>query len=112
MKSKKLNALPEEMRISIPFKHERGMICAKTWLHDELKYAVCKKVKCIIVLGKSPRIYVEQFVEELDIDNDRIIYLPHPSSANMKSWNPKKQDDKNKLNNNLTKLFENIESMN
>jgi len=113
MKSKKLKALPEEMRISIPFRHDRGMICAKTWLLGELKDAVNKeKVKCIIVLGKSPKTCVEQFVVESDIDDDRFVYLPHPSSANMKSWNPKKEKDKNMLDCNLTKLFNNIESMN
>lgn len=66
-------------------------LCANFWLDEELGYAIGKKTKFIIALGKD----VEKWFNKRENkwkDRVQIIYLPHPSGRNRK-WNNK--DDKN-----------------
>lgn len=77
---------------SIKFKNKNAQECADKWLAEELNNAINDKTKFIIALGN----YVQKWICEWREDyckskNMKIIYLPHPSPANVgrsSSWLP------------------------
>lgn len=104
MKNRKLAKIPAEERITAAFTHHRGMVCADTWLNDELSWAINQGASYVIALGISPEAWLKKWKQEApESRRVTVINLPHPSPINRRSWNPKTSD---RLGKELERLFE------
>lgn len=99
---------------SIKFKNKNANKCADRWLAEELNIAINDKTKFIIVLGNDVQEWICEWREDYCKNkNMKIIYLPHPSPANVgrsSSWHPetKNRERIEKRINSLLKLCKTI----
>jgi hypothetical protein len=82
------------------FKYSNGERCADIWFNSEvLKYNL--KQKIVVLLGRDLQTYFQRNSNHQLLQNNHVIYLPHPSSVNCGtgwSWNKDKpSDDKYKI---------------
>ncbi|OFV68787.1 MAG: uracil DNA glycosylase superfamily protein [Candidatus Syntrophoarchaeum caldarius] len=92
------------------FDNKNAIICGERWLAKELEIATNTKTKFIIALGRDVQRFVcewrEDYCENRDI---KIIYLPHPSPANVGkywSWCPKEERNKVRLTKRINNLLQ------
>ncbi|WAI01797.1 uracil-DNA glycosylase family protein [Methanogenium organophilum] len=75
---------------SLKFKWKNAFCCADRWLKSEIELAGREDVRFIIALGKDVKRWFEKKGDDLPVGQGiRVYHLPHPSRANMGSWNPK-----------------------
>lgn len=83
---------------SIKFEPKNAIQCADKWLAQELDIAINDRTKFIIALGNDVQKWICEWREDYcQSKNIKIIYLPHPSLANVGryfSWYPNEQKDK------------------
>jgi len=99
------------------FSYEHGEICAGNWFsYEQSTYNLTGKI--LILLGQDlKRYYRENPDNPLFTNNTQVVFLPHPSGANMGngwSWNPNKPDrdkDRNDVKAAIKKLISYIEEM-
>ncbi len=96
-------------RESIPFKKKNAKECANRWLIDELDIAIDEQTKFIIALGIEVKEWISDWRGDYNkLNNIDIIYLPHPSPANVGkgfSWYPSKSIDRDKLEKRVERLI-------
>lgn len=77
---------------SLKFNPKNAELCADKWLAKELNIAINDKTEFIIALGKNVQKWICEWREDYCKNkNLKIIYLPHPSPANVgrfSSWHP------------------------
>jgi len=90
---------------SLKFKPKNASCCAGRWLRSEIEYAARENIRFIITLGKDVERWFERNGDAL-LENTTICvyHLPHPSGANMASWNPKDEQARKKLEEDIRHL--------
>ena len=99
---------------SIRFKNKNANECADKWLGEELNIAINDKTKFIIALGKEVQKRICEWREDCCKNrNIEIIYLPHPSPANVgrySSWHPKELKNGERIEKRINSLLKLIRS--
>jgi hypothetical protein len=97
-------------KTSIKFKPKNANECADAWLGEELNIAINDKTKFIIALGKDVQKWIGEWQEDCCRNkNIKIIYLPHPSRANVGrylSWYPKESKNKERIKKRIDNLLQ------
>lgn len=86
---------------SLKFNPKNAELCANKWLKEELNIAINDNIKFIIALGNDVQKWTCEWREDYCKNkNIKIIYLPHPSPANVGrylSWHPKEPKNREKI---------------
>jgi len=82
---------------SLKFKYRNAQECADKWLTKELNTAISNNTKFIIALGGDVQKWISEWREDYHerSKNLKVIYLPHPSPANVgnySSWSLQARD--------------------
>lgn len=90
---------------SLKFKPKNASCCADRWLTSEIELAAREDVRFIVTLGKDVERWFKKKGNDLPVNETiRLYHLPHPSRANMASWNPKDAKVQKALGEKITEL--------